>query len=312
MNKFDVIIPVATKDVDFMSLAVKYVRLNIIGTNKIIAITNGRNVRKLTKSVRDTDFVVLDENNLEKGLSFSEVRRLLHNAGEDRPSQTGWYFQQFLKYAFGRSNQASEYYLSWDADTLPINKIEFFEEGKPMFTRKIEYHAPYFDTIKRLLGIDRQVDYSFIAEHMMFNSNIVKELTEEIMKSGIAGDTWFEKIINACDFSAGKANLYSEFETYGNFCVKYYPELYDTRTLNTFRAAGLIRGRNINEHIIERLSMDLHIASFEMQDAPFPYNIAWNVYRVKRKLLSILRSSGGVDRGSLDLHLSPIIVVKAA
>ena len=155
---------------------------------------------------------------------------------------------------------------------------------------KIEYHAYYFDTLKRLIRLERQVDYSFIAEHMMFKTDIVRELTSAIEKSNVTGDTWFEKILNACDFSDGKANLFSEFETYGNYCAKYYPNLYATRTLNTFRAAGLIRGRHINEQIIERLSIDLHIASFEMQDAPFPYNIKWNLYRVKRKLINAVQS----------------------
>lgn len=297
MSSFNVIIPIASKDVGFVSTVVQYVRRNIEGVGKIYAITNASNISKLCHSVADSQFEILDENRLVKGLTFPNVRKLLAKAGENRPSQTGWYFQQFLKFAFAQSEYASDYYLSWDADTLPVNTIKFFSnEGKPMFTRKIEYHAPYFETMNRLIGIGRQVDYSFIAEHMLFNSAVVRELISAISKSAVHGDTWFEKIINACVFADDRANLYSEFETYGNYCAKYHPDMYVTRTLNTFRAAGLIRGRHINDNIIDRLAVDLHIASFEMQDAPFPYNVGWNVYRVKRKLMSLVKSIGGVKR----------------
>lgn len=291
MKLFDVIIPVATKDVGFVPLVVKYIRMNIVGANRIFALTNKANIRKLCNTVCDRQFAVLDENELVERLTFSNIRTLLAKAGEKRSSQTGWYFQQFLKFAFAHTKYAKEYYLSWDADTLPMNKIEFFaEHGKPLLTKKIEYHVPYFKTMDRLIGIGRQVDYSFIAEHMLFSSAVVCELTDAIMCSNVEGKTWFGKIINACEFAENKVNLYSEFETYGNYCAKHYPNMYDTRTLNTFRAAGLIRGRHVNNHLIERLAIDLHIASFEMQDAPFPYNIKWNIYRGKCKVLSMVRS----------------------
>ncbi len=288
--KFDVIIPVAAKDVNFLPTVVCYVRKNIINVNRIIAITNHNNFNKLNRSINDSSFIVLDEDKIIEDLSFENVRKLLSIAGEKRLSQTGWYFQQFLKFAFAYSVYAEKYYLSWDADTLPINQIDFFCYNRPLFTRKIEYHAPYFETMNKIIGIGRQVNYSFIAEHMLFNTNVVKELTDCIMKSNVKGKTWFEKIINACDFSIGKANLFSEFETYGNYCIKYFPNMYDNRILNTFRGAGMIRGRHINEHIISRLAIDFHIVSFENQDAPFPYNIGWNFYRLRRKLSGILVS----------------------
>lgn len=290
--KYNVIIPIAYKDLEFVPIVIRYIRRFLVNADKIFAITNLKYHNKLRSLVEDQMFYPLDENSLIEGLSFNNVKQILSENGEERPSQTGWYFQQLLKFAFAHTNYAGDYYLTWDADTLPVNDIVFFNNKKPLFTKKIEYHAPYFDTMKRLIGFGRLVDYSFIAEHMLFKTDIVRELTERIEKSSVKGNNWYEKIINACDFSDGKANLFSEFETYGNYCAKYYPSLYGTRTLNTFRAAGLIRGRHINDHIIERLSLDLHIASFEMQDAPFPYNIGWNLYKAKRKLSSILHRGG--------------------
>ena len=115
----------------------------------------------------------------------------------------------------------------------------------------------------------------------------------DIEKSTVLGDFWVEKVINACDFKDERGNLFSEFETYGNYCIKNHPGLYDFRQLNTFRAAGLIRGRYINKNILNRLALDVTIASFEMQDAPFPYNVPWTFERAKNKILRVLRNNLG-------------------
>lgn len=43
--------------------------------------------------------------------------------------------------------------------------------------------------------------------------------------------------------------------------------------MNTFREAGMIKGRWIDDKSIEKLAFDLDTASFEMfSNPPFPYN----------------------------------------
>ena len=96
---------------------------------------------------------------------------------------------------------------------------------------------------------------------------------------------FFKFIINSCDFVNDKYNLFSEFETYGTFCTVNYPDLYIPRQLNTFRGAGLIRGRHINSFIIDKLSMDLDIASFEESHAMFPWNLQYLLRKYFKKLL---------------------------
>ena len=288
MNEtFDIIIPVAKKDLNFIQWVVKYIRKNICGTSYIYIITNKKNIRLLNnKALYDANLKVLDEDSIIEGLSFNAVQNWLIKADESFKTLTGWYFQQILKYAFALSKYSGKYYLSWDADTLPLNKISFFKGGKPLFTKKNEHHEPYFHTMHRLLGYGRLVDYSFIAEHMLFHTEIVKELVRQISNSEVSGHNWMEKIINGCDFSEDSKNLFSEFETYGNFCIRNHPELYELRKLNTFRAAGMIRGRYITENILNKLSWDIDTASFEMRDAMFPYNLLWNLSKIKRKILS--------------------------
>ena len=287
-KKFDVLIPVAKKDTSFVKHVVVYINKYILGCENIYIVTNKKNFHRLLHLDRFSNVELLDENELVPELNFGIVHECMMQKGEKRSNCVGWYFQQLLKFAFAKSKWAKEYYLTWDADTIPLNTLSFFDGDQPLFTKKIENHEPYFITMNRILGFGKLVDYSFIAEHMIFKVEIVKEMLDAITNyQDSEGNTWVEKIMLACDFSDKRGSLFSEFETYGNYCVKYHPEVYGTRQLNTFRGAGLICGRHITDKILNRLAFDVSIASFEPQDAPFPYNVSWYMRRVKNKLRNI-------------------------
>lgn len=269
--KYDVIIPSSKQDISFLPKVFKYIRINLIDARKIFVITSANNFKKLNKYLLVYGVELIDENNLCNGLSYSSIDKILKSKGVY--TRTGWHFQQFLKMGFALSKYADEYYLSWDADTLPLSKISFFDsENNPIFTIKKEYHKPYFNTMQNLIGLSKTANFSFIAEHMLFKSSFMKELLSEIEKSSNDGGLWFEKIINASVDLAYPG--FSEFETYGTFVWVRYPGYYKTQRLNTFREAGMIKGRWIDDKSIERLSFDLDTASFEMfSNPPFPYNI---------------------------------------
>lgn len=266
-KKFNVIIPAAYKDFEFLQKTIKYVSLNI-KPQKIFLIIDTRLIKFLPKKVKSNTLVkVLDENGLLENLSFDCVKNTLVNHGAPA-KRTGWFLQQFIKLGFALSEYCdTDYYLSWDADTLPLRNIEFFtSNGKPIFTKKKEHNQAYFDTLSKILELGEYADFSYIAEHMMFNKNVMTEMLGDIEKSPIYGDSWYEKIINATDST--NVNSFSEFETYGNFCLNHYPNMYATQVLNTFRKAGYIAGRFISDRKLNYMSFDLDTASFELGDYP--------------------------------------------
>lgn len=266
-EKFNVIIPVAYKDFAFLQKTIKYVAMNI-KPQKIFVIIDKRLESYLPKGIRNDDLVeILDENNLIKNVSYESIRNLMVKHGLPA-KRTGWFLQQFIKLGFSFSAYCNtEYYLSWDADTLPLRPIDFFtQNGKPMFTKKKEHNQAYFDTLEKLLSFKKYADYSFIAEHMMFSKNVVAAMLNDIEHSSVNGVTWYEKIINATDST--NINSFSEFETYGNFCLNHYPNMYATQVLNTFRKAGYIAGRFISDRKLNYMSFDLDTASFELGDYP--------------------------------------------
>ena len=136
--KYNVIIPIAYKDLEFVPIVIRYIRRYLVNADKIFSITNLEYHNKLRSLVEDQMFYPLDENSLIEGLSFNNVKQILSENGEERPSQTGWYFQQLLKFAFAHTKYAGDYFLTWDADTLPLNSINFFNNEQPLFTKKIE------------------------------------------------------------------------------------------------------------------------------------------------------------------------------
>lgn len=270
---YNIVIPVIYRDYSFLKKTISYVIKNLT-PQKIYIITDIRFKRFLSKDIlNDNKIVIVDENQILEGLTKESLKELFSEL--DRTKMLGWYFQQFLKMAFALSDYCdTEYYLSWDSDTIPLREIEFFSsDGSPYFTMKVEHHDPYFIVIERLLGFNTFNSRSYIAENMIFNKGIMTELIKKIQSnSQLKGETWYEKIVYALEPESVSPMGFSEFETYGSYCLNYHPDLYKERTLPTFRCGSLIQGRFVSDRILEQLSFDQAIVSFEIYDRPpFPW-----------------------------------------
>lgn len=277
---YNIILPVVYKDYSFLKLTIRSLCKHL-KPKKIFIITDIRMSRYLPNDIKDNTLCeVIDENRLLEGLTYQAVDGILKSQGR-KYSKAGWYFQQFLKMGFALSSYCDEdYYLSWDADTILLKNIDFFDEtGLPFFTMKTEYHKPYFDSLEKLLNIKKTNTKSYIAEHMMFNRGIMMELIEAINKSNVSGNTWYEKILNSIVPETISANAFSEFETYGSYCKVHHPNKYKERQLPSFRKAALIQGRLVSDRILNELSQDVCIASFEIYERPpFPWGVICSCY----------------------------------
>lgn len=283
--KYDVIIPVAFNDYDFLKKSYPYL-LDNLGASQIFILTDGKMSKFLPRVVRNSSiFVIVDENHLLDGLTFQRVHQLILSQGR-KHTRTGWYYQQFLKMAFALSKYCvNDYYMSWDADTIPVKKIDFFNDlGQPFFTMKYECQKQYFDVMEKLVGFGKTNSMSYIAEHMMFNRNIMKELIQIIESNyNIPGNNWYEKILFSLPPEIVSVNAFSEFETYGTYCALKYPNLYVERLLNGFRLGSLIQGRFVSNRILNDFSLyDFSVVSFEIYNRPpFPWGIICEWYECK-------------------------------
>lgn len=256
---YDVVMVIKAADWNTARINLSYIRKNL-KPKRIVIISSGQ----LREYLKPEDQVVfINEDKLYTGLSFQSVRAFF----EERKlplSLTGWFLQQFLKFAYAFVCE-DEYYLTWDADTIPLNPVSMMDEatGKPCFDMKPEYVEPYFDTLYNLLGLKKIEEESFIAEHMLFSVQVVKDMIFRIEQNdGIFGETFFEKILNASDFCR-QGNVFSEFETYGTFCRYYYPDLYVKRHIDSFRGGKMFLGEEPSQAVLSWVSKDKDIVSFE-------------------------------------------------
>ena len=284
----DVVICMAARDFRIVKKTVRNLREHVVENLSIIyLITNRKNKRFFSNGwLSDNNVILLDEDNLVTGLTYSGLQEIV-SKHFNYQVKAGWYLQQFLKMGFAVSKYAKENYLIWDSDTIPLRNISLVtDDGNYYLAAKTEYHKPYFDTMERLLGFGKQVDFSFIAEHMVIEVKYMRELIERIGSSSVDGAYWFEKIINASNKT--DVGTFSEFETYGSFCSKYHPGVFQIRELRTLREAGMLFGHSVTQEELNTLGrMGFDTASFESYDVPFNYR-GW-INRFDRRLIQLIK-----------------------
>lgn len=284
--KYDIIILVTKKNMGVLKIMLPYCRRNIVDFGQLRIISSKENA-DLINSICPDSFV--DEDNVYPGLTFSSVREIIQDKGGDT-SKTGWYFQQFLKLAWAHQCQDKDY-ITIDADTIPLSPIPFVNgEGKYVFTKKTEYNKPYFDTIEKLFegDVKRVGDFSFVAEHMIFSVEIVKEMLDKIMSNkNLKGNSFYEKIMDATGAENLRVSGFSEFETYGNYIFTYYPDKCVTKTYRTQREAVYILGSVPNKAQLEWAHGSYDIISIEVNNyGPTPVTLLTKV-ALFRKLISM-------------------------
>ena len=147
-ERYDIVIPIARKDIGFLYKVTFYIRKNLKDADKIFIITNKKNFNhEFFKSNIDEKILCLDENELVNDLSFKRVQDLL--VKHQWYNSPGWYLQQFLKLGFSLTNYANKYYLLRSINKL--NKVHCI-----LFLNKNEfgyiypnYHHPKFDLYKK-------------------------------------------------------------------------------------------------------------------------------------------------------------------
>ena len=170
--------------------------------------------------------------------------------------------------------QAADRYLVWDADTLPLREMSFFDEGgRAVFDVTAYFHMPYFETLKNLLGIERRFDYSFISDHMMLEKDIVLALLEKFTGGQVpVGDSLARRVLSSIsDEGLGGGCGFSEYETYGNFAAAYFPARFITRRSSRTREGSTFFGLPpLSPAVLFALSRKYSWANFEspMEAAP--------------------------------------------
>ena len=204
-----------------------------------------------------------DENDLIPKMTLAELRK---KPLPFFPGGAGWYFQQFLKYAFMNVSNAEEHFLIWDADTIALRKIDLFDAlGHPCYTEAEEYHRPYFETFEALFGTPADRSHSFISQHQLVSKVILKQMLSEIEARHPSSNGWAWAIVD--NLKGEGSNLFSEYETYGHYLKMRHPDTFSTRTRQWTRRGGGSMGIPPWRMRLRQLAKHYDFAAFEATDS---------------------------------------------
>ena len=255
----DVVMPILMRDWPAAQINLPYVFRNLPASR--VVVISSRQLEPLLPKENRLSFICEDE--LLPGLTLQAVKDLMiRRVGSAHRS--GWLFQQFLKLGYARLCQDTAY-ITWDADTIPVRPVAFENgQGQLLFTLKEEYNPPYFETMEKLLGLKKAVPESFIAENMIFDTALVRQMLSEIEANDhLPGQSFWEKILWAIPQESLQKSGFSEFETFGTYAVTRAPGRYALRRLQTLRSGKNILGEKPTEDMLRWAAKSYDTISME-------------------------------------------------
>lgn len=225
---------------------------------RLWVITHRSNARRFSRTLGGLA-EILDENEVVPEMTLEQLQLL---PLPEFPRGAGWYFQQYLKLAFAFRNQEDDYYLIWDADTIPLRPLEFFDaQGRMLFATSAEFHPPYFDTYRKILGTEPHREFSFISQHIIVRKSIARQMLKQIEQHCPGDQNWAWKITH--NLAGAGSNRFSEYETYGHYLKNAYPELAAFRQLPWLREGTQHLSLRPSRAQLESLGRDYCFAAFE-------------------------------------------------
>ena len=184
-------------------------------------------VKIFKEKLNKKNIYIINEDRVFKFSKFKELcEKISKNVNYKKKilKRLNWYYQQILKIVFILNNNTckNNNLVLWDADTLILKKINFFENNKSLnYGNVFEYHKPYFLTSMNLLDVKIPNKYlssvnQFISINPIENKYIKKLLIKGKSKS-INARTISKKIFKS--IFKGNINfnhsMFSEYETFG-------------------------------------------------------------------------------------------------
>jgi hypothetical protein len=207
------------------------------------------------------ELTLWDEAELVPHMTLGELRKMPFPFF---PKGAGWYFQQFLKFAFVTvANDRDKHFLIWDADTVLLRTVEFFDDdGRPYYTKATEHHLPYFETFDALFDEPAIREFSFISQHQIINKTILRDMLSEIELRHPKSKNWAWAIME--NLRGKGSNLFSEYETYGHYLKSRHPDSFVIRNLDWTRNGGKFAGNPPQQEKIGELGSRFDFAAFEV------------------------------------------------
>lgn len=169
--------------------------------------------------------------------SIAQIRERWARHHPENAGRASWAYQQLLK--LGAANYIdglSERYLAIDSDLIFLRRVTFAGARFP-YSRSTEYHRPYQEAYRRLLGEEPRGDESYTAHHMLYDQGFLAQMFGQIER--LHDERWAEAYVGAIDFS--QASSINEQDTYAHWVRTHHPDDAEHRQLR-WRDSNFVPG----------------------------------------------------------------------
>lgn len=216
----DFVIPSHPKDFASLKIAIHGIK-NISCANRIFVIC--------MEDPKIKDVIHIPEKRFFKYIDKEKIDQKYRDNAPHLIKRSKWIYQQFLKlYSSKVIPELTDSYVLTDSDTIFVRDVNFDIEKFYYVKNKIEYHKPYLEPIKALLGVEDTIGFSTISHHMIFNKKMLEEMYSFITNR-FESDSLFDIIIDILDYT--EASCLSEWDLYANYMILNHPEMCQHRDL---------------------------------------------------------------------------------
>lgn len=264
MNKYDT-------DINFYCVSlienIETIRQTIIITKKLYSFSSFTIIcpKKSTfefKSQFDKyeNVYIIDEDSILAMQDFIKIaNKIFVETNQDNTNikqfRLNWYYQQALKISFLISNnKEGNKIVMWDADTIPLKKIKFFEKEQSLLYGSLsEFNVPYFKTLKSIFGELPKQFRSFTIQFFSCTHNEICFLNNQFEKyvprENFSIGEWISIIILKSTLETNgtlDGSLFSEQELVGISNLIYQPTKKQKKIIYIrFRITGLLNKNQV-------------------------------------------------------------------
>ena len=199
---------------------------------KIFIICPSKELSYFEKNLNYNEFEIIDENKILTIKEFKNIFFKFENKIDyflEFQTRLNWYYQQILKLTFliNFVNKNKQNILLWDADTIILQKINFFKFGKSIkYGTFNEFHKQYYITNKKILSTLPDYFLSFLNQFIAVTKDEVSFLEEKLFNKVKIDDQnvpfKLSELILSSIFSEHKefnGSMFSEFELIDNLII---------------------------------------------------------------------------------------------
>ncbi len=212
VDDFEILILCTSKDFYILEKNLSHIiSMNLIQCKRINVLVD-KDEETLNKIIQRNGWKEIEVTN--ESIFSTEIKFLQDDINQFNPSRRSWILQQCLKTIFVAKSRMPV--LIIDSDTLIKKKINLIGNGVQILYAGNDFHYPYSRHLKRFLDQD-PIGLSFVHHVQLQKPQIVREIYGQDFLQGIS--RWLKSGLALAEFSP-----VSEFQTYGDFILRNYPE----------------------------------------------------------------------------------------